>query len=88
MVGHDRWTSTNTMAEVPAPGQGGKDDVFQGGTDESQGCLSNVPAELYGTLPCSRRRLRVIDVFFVHVSNLNRSRRAEGSQERLHQEYP
>lgn len=37
MVCHDRWTSTCRVAEVPAPGQGGKDDVLQSRTDESQG---------------------------------------------------
>jgi hypothetical protein len=40
MVSHDRRTSARRVAKVPAPGQGGKDDVLQSRTDESQGYLS------------------------------------------------
>ena|ERR1700730_9517099 len=40
MVSHDRRTSARRVAKIPAPGQGGKDDVLQSRTDESQGYLS------------------------------------------------
>src|SRR6266404_4103805 len=39
VVSHNRWTSASRVAEVPAPGQGGKDEVLQSRTDESQGYL-------------------------------------------------
>src|ERR1700675_596749 len=37
VVSHDRRTSASPVAKVPAPGQGGKDDVLQSRTDKSQG---------------------------------------------------
>ena len=39
MVSHDRRTNASPIAKVPAPGKGGKDDVLQSRTDESQGYL-------------------------------------------------
>src|SRR6267143_5017746 len=39
VVSHNRWTSASRVAEVHAPGQGGKDEVLQSRTDESQGYL-------------------------------------------------
>src|SRR3981189_1723113 len=39
VVSHNRRTCADRVAKVPAPGQGGKDDVFQSRTDESQGYL-------------------------------------------------
>src|ERR1700675_1589442 len=51
VVSHDRWTSASRVAEVPAPGQGGKDDVLQSRSDEPQGYLAKDSAELYPTAP-------------------------------------
>src|SRR3981081_4104721 len=39
MVSHDRRTNASPIAKVPAPGKGGKDNVLQSRTDESQGYL-------------------------------------------------
>ena len=52
VVSHDRWASASRVAEVPAPGQGGKDEVLQSRTDESQGYLLQL-AELYRTAGCA-----------------------------------
>jgi hypothetical protein len=46
MVSHDRRASARRVPKVPTPGQGGKDDVLQSRTDESQGHLLQVFAEL------------------------------------------
>lgn len=55
VVGHDRWTSARRVAKVTAPGQYGKDKVFESGTDESQGLPSKGSVELYRSGPtCGR----------------------------------
>src|SRR6266403_1905307 len=90
VVSHDRWTSASRVAEVPAPGQGGKDEVLQSRTDESQGYLPKDSAELYPTVPRlvlykSRRNHRA---FAVHVNNLNRRRRVGNSRETRGPKHP